>query len=117
MTFQVDAEAEIQRLKDHCLVVESPFNDTLECMYEKLVDSSDELHFDPSESIYLIGGYDGDSWLSTLELYLPSCDERKTLKQMSSARSYASAAMLNGELYIFGGGDGHSWYNTGIKSY
>lgn len=86
-------------------------------MYEKLLESSDELRLDPSESIYLVGGCDGDSWLSTLELYLPSCDVIKTLKPMSSARSYASAAMLNGELYIFGGGDGNSWYNTGIKSY
>ncbi|KAL9425907.1 hypothetical protein AB3S75_032806 [Citrus x aurantiifolia] len=112
----VDAEAEIQRLKEHCLMVQSPNNDTKECMYEKLLESSDELHLDPSESIYLAGGCDGDSWLSTLELYLPSCDVIKTLKPMSSARSYASAAMLNGELYIFGGGDGNSWYNT-VESY
>ncbi|KDO63272.1 hypothetical protein CISIN_1g005735mg [Citrus sinensis] len=85
----VDAEAEIQRLKEHCLMVQSPNNDTKECMYEKLLESSDELHLDPSESIYL---------------------------PMSSARSYASAAMLNGELYIFGGGDGNSWHNT-VESY
>ncbi|GAY32134.1 hypothetical protein CUMW_000770 [Citrus unshiu] len=85
----VDAEAEIQRLKEHCLMVQSPNSDTKECMYEKLLESSDELHLDPSESIYL---------------------------PMSSARSYASAAMLNGELYIFGGGDGNSWHNT-VESY
>ncbi|KAJ0089196.1 hypothetical protein Patl1_31444 [Pistacia atlantica] len=31
---------------------------------------------------------------------------------MNSVRSYASVALLNGEVYVFGGGDGRTWYNT-----
>ncbi|XP_008799817.2 uncharacterized protein LOC103714378 [Phoenix dactylifera] len=62
--------------------------------------------------IYLIGGFNGLSWLSALDSFSPSLDLLTPLKPMNSARSYASAVALDGSIYVFGGGDGHLWYNT-----
>ncbi|KAM3700578.1 hypothetical protein ACJW31_05G109500 [Castanea mollissima] len=79
----------------------------------------DELHLDHNESVFLAGGYDGISWLSALDSYYPSHDVIKSLKPMSCARSYFSAAQLNIDLYVFGGGsgqDGSEWYDT-VESY
>ncbi|KAK7856185.1 influenza virus ns1a-binding protein like protein a [Quercus suber] len=79
----------------------------------------DELHLDHNESVFLAGGYDGISWLSALDSYYPSHDVIKSLKPMSCARSYFSAARLNNDLYVFGGGsgqDGSEYYDT-VESY
>ena len=67
------------------------------------------------DSILIVGGFDGSSWLSALDSYSPLLDTMKSLKPMTSVRSYASAATLNGELYIFGGVDGDMWHDTGIN--
>ncbi|KAG6640261.1 hypothetical protein I3843_10G153000 [Carya illinoinensis] len=137
----MEAEMEILLLKDHCVMLEpvsNPSNalgnDTVieaidelhvdqsvsdpseELVNETVIDSFDELHLDPNESIYLIGGYDGESWLSSLNSYHPSQDMIKSLKPMSTVRSYSSAAQLKGELYVFGGGNGYVWYDT-VESY
>ncbi|KAF5471488.1 hypothetical protein F2P56_008275 [Juglans regia] len=137
----MEAEMEILLLKDHRVMLEPVSNpsDTLgndtiieaidelhmdqsvsnpseELVNETVIDSLDELHLDPNESIYLIGGYDGESWLSSLNSYHPSQDMIKSLRPMSSVRSYSSAAQLNGELYVFGGGNGYVWYDT-VESY
>ncbi|XVF08346.1 hypothetical protein REPUB_Repub06bG0218800 [Reevesia pubescens] len=82
----------------------------------KAIEPSEELQLDPTESIFLVGGYDGESWLSALNSYFPSQDVIKSVHPMSSVRSYASVAQLNGDLYVFGGGDGYSWYDT-VESY
>ncbi|KAJ4978262.1 hypothetical protein NE237_009042 [Protea cynaroides] len=63
-------------------------------------------------SILVVGGYNGVSWLADLDSYSPSQDVMRSLKPMSSVRSYASAAALSGNFYIFGGGNGSSWYDT-----
>ena len=115
LAFQVAAQMEIQRLKDRCLMLESLSNHSVELVNEKAIEPSEELQLDPTESIFLVGGYDGKSWLSALNSYFPSQDVIKSVQPMSSVRSYASAALLNGELYVFGGGDGYSWYDTGIS--
>ena len=115
LAFQVAAQMEIQRLKDRCLMLESLSNHSVEHANGKALEPSEELQLDPTESIFLVGGYDGDSWLSALNSYFPSQDVIKSVQPMSSVRSYASAALLNGELYVFGGGDGYSWYDTGIS--
>ncbi|KAJ0088540.1 hypothetical protein Patl1_31458 [Pistacia atlantica] len=112
----VDAEAEIQQLKNHCIMVQSVSNPPIELSDEKAIESLDELHVNPTESIYLLGGYDGESWLSTLDLYVPSRGVIKSFQPMNSVRSYASVALLNGEVYVLGGGDGRTWYNT-VESY
>ncbi|TVU17399.1 hypothetical protein EJB05_33434, partial [Eragrostis curvula] len=63
-------------------------------------------------SIFLIGGYNGVTWLSSLDSLTPDKDVLVGLTPMVSARSYASAAVLDGHIFAFGGGDGMSWYNT-----
>ncbi|CAN6358659.1 unnamed protein product [Urochloa humidicola] len=63
-------------------------------------------------SIFLIGGYNGVTWLSSLDSFSPEKDILVGLTPMSSPRSYASAAALDGHIFTFGGGDGMSWYNT-----
>ncbi|KAM3689940.1 hypothetical protein ACJW31_09G083400 [Castanea mollissima] len=86
---------------------------------ESVNEGIDELHLDHNESVFLAGGYDGKSWLSALDSYFPSHDVIKSLKPMSCARSYFSAARLNNDLYVFGGGsgqDGSEWYDT-VESY
>lgn len=64
-------------------------------------------------SIFLIGGYNGVTWLSSLDSFSPEKDTMVGLTPMSFARSYASAAALDGHIFAFGGGGGKSsWYNT-----
>ncbi|KAG4912575.1 hypothetical protein JHK84_053037 [Glycine max] len=58
------------------------------------------------------GGFDGKSLLATMDLYFTSQNVIKSLKPMSSIRSYASIVWLNGEMYVFGGGNGYVWYDT-----
>lgn len=116
----VEAEIQIQKLKDRCAKSES-LSDSTEALVNEIANESDadavdKLHLDSNESIFLIGGYDGESWLSGLETYYPSQDAIKSLRPMSSVRSYSSVAQLNSELYVFGGGDGYGWYDT-VESY
>ncbi|XBJ15736.1 hypothetical protein VPH35_007548 [Triticum aestivum] len=63
-------------------------------------------------AIFLIGGYNGVTWLSSLDSFSPKKDILVSLTSMSSARSYASVAAMEGCIFVFGGGDGSSWYNT-----
>lgn len=65
------------------------------------------------DAIYLIGGFDGRCWLSALDSFSPSLDIMTPLKSMSTAREYASAVSLDGNLFIFGGRSGSSWFDTG----
>ncbi|KAG9445436.1 hypothetical protein H6P81_016776 [Aristolochia fimbriata] len=117
-----------QRLEDLEVLVQQQ-GQTIKEMEKKQVDSDkviqslfDRLNvtrdkLDPpqhlnSSQIFLIGGYNGNSWLSTLDTYSPSEDLLVSLRPMSNIRSYASASALNGDIYIFGGGDGSLWYDT-----
>ncbi|KAG5151072.1 hypothetical protein JHK84_027544 [Glycine max] len=47
-----------------------------------------ELHLDPKDSLFLIGGFDGKSLLATMDLYFTSQN-------------------LKNEIYVFGGGNGY----------
>ncbi|XP_049400007.1 uncharacterized protein LOC125864119 [Solanum stenotomum] len=84
-------------------------------------ETSSDLVGYPAESIFLIGGYDGVSWLTALESYSPSNDVVKSLKPMHSVQSYAGVAELCGQLFVFGGGDGGAigaeslWYDTVVS--
>ncbi|KAL9231464.1 hypothetical protein vseg_006691 [Gypsophila vaccaria] len=70
-----------------------------------------------SDSIVLVGGFDGSLWLQDLVSYLPSEDLIRPLAQMNSVRPYSSAVELNGELFVLGGGgQGTPWYDT-VESY
>lgn len=126
-SFQVEARNEIRYLKDHHIVLESPvqpfqeYNDTTNG-----ISSSSELHLDDSpdvnldccdDFIYLVGGYDGGSWFSSLDFYSPSNNHIKSLKPMNTPRCYAPVSILNDQLYVFGGGTRGVWYDTGTCVY
>lgn len=68
----------------------------------------------PKQSVFIVGGFDGCSWLSDLSLYSPSKDHVVSLCPMNFTRTHASLAKLNGELYVFGGAHDGVWYDTGI---
>ena len=113
-TSQVKSESDIQKLKDHCTVLEY-FSNQEAHGCGAMTESYSEQSLDSDGTIFLVGGYDGESWLSSLDLYSPSNDIIKSLKPMSSVRSYTSVAKLNDDLYVIGGGAGSSWYDTGIE--
>lgn len=71
-----------------------------------------EQHLDQDGSIFLAGGFDGKSWLASLESYSPPEDIIKSLKPMSSLRS-TSLAKLKDDLYVIGGENGGLWFDTG----
>ncbi|XP_077214157.1 influenza virus NS1A-binding protein [Tasmannia lanceolata] len=109
---QVDSDREIQQLKNRVRELEYQLGRSMPHIDETLNKSLDKLYLDPEELIFLIGGYDGISWLSSLDSYSPSRDIITSLSSMGSVRSYASAATLYGDIYIFGGGNGVLWYDT-----
>ncbi|TVU25142.1 hypothetical protein EJB05_27624 [Eragrostis curvula] len=78
---------------------------------EYLVDDL-QFKFLAKPSIFLIGGYNGVTWLSSLDSLTPDKDVLVGLTPICSARSYAPAAVLDGHIFAFGGGDAMSWYNT-----
>nr|XP_043622442.1 kelch repeat and BTB domain-containing protein F47D12.7-like [Erigeron canadensis] len=70
----------------------------------------------PDDAILLVGGYDGASWLSTLDCYSPLQNLNKSLNPMNNERSHAAVSKLDGELYVFGGGTRGQWFDT-VESY
>lgn len=105
-----DAGSKIQLLQDRIEELESKSA----LVVDESPDKSIEQYFGSEDVIYLIGGFNGHSWLSALDCFSPTFNILTPLKPMSCARSYASAAALDGLLYVFGGGDGDSWFNSGI---
>ncbi|KAK1428014.1 hypothetical protein QVD17_16832 [Tagetes erecta] len=120
-----EAQNEIRYLKDHGIVLESTVEPAEERDTTNGISSSNELHLDDSSDvnldccddlIFLVGGYDGGSWFSSLDSYSPSNNHIKSLKPMNTARCYAPVSILNGQLYVFGGGTRGVWYDT-VESY
>ncbi|XP_057512962.1 uncharacterized protein LOC130795021 [Actinidia eriantha] len=111
----VEADIEIQQLNQRCIALESLSQPSVACVDETTMESLD-LEPDLDELIFLVGGYDGGTWLSALDSYSPTHDVIKTLNPMNSIRSYAAVASLNDEFYVFGGGNGCLWYDT-VESY
>ncbi|KAH7677730.1 Development/cell death domain-containing protein [Dioscorea alata] len=104
---QGEQERIIQQLRDRVSELESKLNPSTSFV-DDVLDQSTGLNLGPG-TIYLIGGYDGRLWLSTMDSFSPSMDTLTSLRKMNYARAYASAAALNGSIYFFGGGDGSSW--------
>ncbi|XP_020549532.1 kelch-like protein 1 isoform X2 [Sesamum indicum] len=108
-----EAEQEIHRLENRCVILESISNTSVRLSGDNTpIESPDGFYSNLNESILIVGGYDGISWSPALHSFLPSHDVLRSLKPMSSARSYASVASFNGDLYVFGGGTGSTWYDT-----
>ncbi|KAL1535449.1 hypothetical protein AAHA92_28226 [Salvia divinorum] len=75
------------------------------------------ISYSPSEeTVFIVGGFDGFSWLPNLSLYSPNQDHVIPLFPMNSTRTYAAVAKLNSELYIFGGTLDGVWCDS-VESY
>ncbi|KAF6143658.1 hypothetical protein GIB67_015298 [Kingdonia uniflora] len=97
---QAESEAHDQQLIDRVQLYESKLNSSMTCV--------DEL-------VYIMGGYDGSTWLPSLESYSPSKETVRSHMPMSCIRAYASATVFYGHIYIFGGGNGVDldvWYDS-----
>ncbi|XP_048127187.1 kelch-like protein 3 isoform X2 [Rhodamnia argentea] len=110
------AENEICYLRDHCNLLDSLLKSSSHSSVPEEIQSSEELDLDLKDSIIIVGGYDGSSWLSAVYSYFPSHNVVKSLKPMNCIRAYASVAKFKEELFVFGGGDGESWHDT-VESY
>nr|CAB3450281.1 unnamed protein product [Digitaria exilis] len=62
--------------------------------------------------IYLVGGFDGLSFLPSLDSFSPSLDILTPLRPMPVGKSYASTVALDGKIFVLGGGDGACWFDT-----
>ncbi|KAL6980769.1 hypothetical protein U1Q18_022407 [Sarracenia purpurea var. burkii] len=112
----VKSKVEIQQLKNHFHLLESRPLSSVGHFQDAVINSCDEPCSKINDSILILGGFDGSSWLSALASYSPSQDTMKALKSMTSVCSYASAATLNGELFVFGGVHGDLRHDT-VESY
>ena len=56
--------------------------------------------------IYVAGGYDGVSALSSVECYDPLSNTWRVVPPMQRARSAAAAVALSDRIYVIGGHDG-----------
>ena len=58
------------------------------------------------EVFFLIGGFDGFTWLNSIERYNPETDTWSTVGHLTTQRSGASAVTLGDRIYVMGGFDG-----------
>ncbi|GJZ01839.1 putative development/cell death domain, kelch-type beta propeller containing protein, partial [Tanacetum coccineum] len=103
----VESKQEVKQLKNRICTLEhgsQPVVDPVEV--DDHVSIKSQSNFD--ESVYIVGGFDGSSWSSSLESYCPFKDTKSSLNSMQFVKKYASAAILNGELYHFGGEGFHT---------
>lgn len=62
--------------------------------------------------LFVVGGFDGSRALSCVEVYDPARNEWRMLGSMTTARSNAGVAVLNGAVCAVGGFDGNDFLNT-----
>lgn len=62
--------------------------------------------------LYACGGYDGSSFLRSVEVYDPSFDLWKSVASMNVKRSRVALTANKGKLYAIGGYDGESNLST-----
>ena len=61
-----------------------------------------------NNKIYCIGGYDGNSTLSTNEEYDPSTDTWTTKASMPTARTALTSSVVDDKIYVIGGSNGNA---------
>ncbi|CAJ0963152.1 unnamed protein product [Ranitomeya imitator] len=66
--------------------------------------------------LYAIGGYDGQSRMSTVEAYNPESDSWSRVGSMNSKRSAMGTVVLDGQIYVCGGYDGSCSLNS-VETY
>ncbi|KAJ3596502.1 hypothetical protein NHX12_002909 [Muraenolepis orangiensis] len=62
--------------------------------------------------LYAIGGFDGQSRLSTVEVYNPETDAWTRVSSLNSQRSAMGTVVIDGDIYVCGGYDGKSSLNS-----
>ncbi|KAL4572429.1 hypothetical protein LXL04_019206 [Taraxacum kok-saghyz] len=113
-----EAETEIKNLKGLCQMFETSVDGSQEYYDAK----ENEINLDNNNnsfenSILLVGGYDGVSWLSSLDCYIPSHKTLTTpLHPMNAERCYAAITKLEDDFFVFGGGTRGQWFDT-VESY
>ncbi|CAK9302575.1 unnamed protein product [Gordionus sp. m RMFG-2023] len=65
--------------------------------------------------IYVIGGYDGTDYFSTVQSFDPETEEWKLVAPMHKPRCYVSVACYNGRIYAIGGYNGVQRMASGEK--
>ncbi|XP_026389019.1 ring canal kelch protein-like isoform X2 [Papaver somniferum] len=114
------AEVQVQQLAECITKLESQLSQSIASVKSLKTGYADTMDMEEflgnNKLVFLFGGYDGASWLSTVDCYSPLSDTKKSLGPMNIARSYAAAAALCGDIYVLGGGDGKLWFNT-VESY
>ncbi|KAJ0975503.1 hypothetical protein J5N97_017468 [Dioscorea zingiberensis] len=112
------SERKIEQLEEHLKELESMVDPSvdLDDLMKEFVDQ----YIGSDKMIYLVGGFDGESWMSALDSLSPSLDVLTPLKSMMYARQYASAVALHGRIYVFGGGEfggENSCHKTVVECY
>ncbi len=64
---------------------------------------TDSLTLSDGSFLYVLGGYDGDTFLDTGYVYDPAADSWRPLPPLPTARAFASGGTLTGQLYVVGG--------------
>ncbi|KAJ0705174.1 putative DCD domain-containing protein NRP [Helianthus annuus] len=101
------SKLEIQQLKNQVRILESGSRSIVDPVEaDNQLSSKFLTRF--TDSVFIVGGHDGSSWLPALDSYFPSHDIKISLTPMNFIKSYASAATLNGEIYHFGGDGSHT---------
>jgi len=62
--------------------------------------------------IYALGGYDGSSWLNTVECFESQTGEWRAEAPMPSKRSGLTCCVYGGRVYALGGYDGKNFLNA-----
>ena len=110
MPVQVKSRLEIQLLKDRWRTLECPSFQKTGSIEES--ESTNDPH--PRESILIVGGHNGSSWLSATDCYDPSLDRMESRRPMSIILPHSSSTKLNSEVYVLGGGLGNQvWHDEG----
>eukprot|EP00957_Ditylum_brightwellii_P192451 14651819-Ditylum_brightwellii.AAC.2 len=56
--------------------------------------------------IYVLGGYDGSSYLSSVEVYSTTSGQWTSIAPMQTNHCYRAAVSMGGQIYVMGGHDG-----------
>eukprot|EP00887_Chlorella_sp_A99_P000817 scaffold5.g817.t1 len=67
-----------------------------------------------TETIVLVGGHDGASWLNTVEVYNTGSASWASLPPLDLPRSFSAAAASPAHLFVAGGGDGQEWFDSAV---
>ncbi|PON80905.1 BTB-kelch protein [Trema orientale] len=100
---QVESRSEIQLPKARLNALERQLFERSGKVEREESESRNDSHPSLEESVLLVGGYDGSSWLSAIDCYQPSLGYMESRSSTRLVHKYASAVNLNGEVYVFGG--------------